>query len=302
MNVGFIGMGNIGRPMCERLIEHGHSIAAFDIDRWAVARIVSSGAAAAESYAATAAESDVVFTCLPSPEAVVTAITGKDGLLTGARPGTTIVDLSTNDPDVIQALAERARAVDVGLVDAPVAGGVPKAMSGTLTVLVGGSKEDFERVYPLLECLGSHIFHLGPPGSGCVVKLANNLLAFCNMAAANEAFMAVKRWGIAPARFLEALEVGSGGSAILERFHRKILPGDFDPEFSIDLAYKDINLALKIGEQAGVPMTFAGAVKVLMQQARGRGYGSEDCCALVRVLEDIVGDTVRSERADQVSG
>ena len=164
--------------------------------------------------------------------------------------------------------------------------------------MVGGAPEDVEKARPLLDCLGSHVFHLGPVGAGSIVKIANNLLAFCNLAAASEAFLALVRLGIAPEHFLEVLNVSSGGSVILERFHRKILPGDFSAEFTLDLAYKDVGLGLKLGDESGVPMAAATATKILMQQAMNRGYGADDCSAMIRALEDIVGATVREKGAD----
>ena len=295
MNLGFVGIGHLGYPICVRLIDHGHRVAAFDIDDEALARIVSKGALRATSSASAAAEAEVVLTCLPSPEAVWDAITGPDGVLVGARPGTTLLDLSTNDPERVGSLAELSRAAGVGMIDSPVAGGVPRASAGTLTLMVGGAPDDFEKVRPLLDCLGAHVFHVGPAGSGSIVKIANNLLAFCNLAAACEVFIAVERLGIPPERFLEILDVSSGGSAILERFHRKILPGNFSAEFTLDLAYKDVSLGLKLGDESGVPMVFPAMVKILMQQARARGYGADDCCAMIRALEDVAGATVRAE-------
>ena len=296
MKLGFVGIGNLGYPLCSRLIEHGHQVAAFDLDDAALARVVARGAEGATSSATAAAGAEIVLTCLPSPAATSDAIAGPDGVLAGATPGAILVDLSTNDPEVVRALAERAEAAGLHMIDSPVAGGLPKAFDGTLTLMVGGAEQDVERARPVLGCLGSHIFHLGPVGSGSVVKIANNVLAFCNLAAASEAFLAVARLGISPERFLDVLDVSSGGSVILERFHRKVLPGDFSAEFTLRLAYKDVGLGLKLGDESGVPMVFATAVGTLMQQAIARGYGEEDCCAMIRALEDVVGAPLRRPR------
>ena len=198
MKLGFVGIGNLGYPLCSRLIEHGHEVAAFDLDDAALARIVARGAEGATSSANAAAGAEIVLTCLPSPAATSDAIAGPDGVLAGATPGAILVDLSTNDPEVVRALAERAEAAGLRMIDSPVAGGLPKAFDGTLTLMVGGAEQDVERAQPVLGCLGSHIFHLGPVGSGSVVKIANNVLAFCNLAAASEAFLAVARLGISP--------------------------------------------------------------------------------------------------------
>ena len=293
-DLGFSGVGKIGHPMCKQFLDAGHSVTAFDLDAAALARMVEAGAKGASSSAEVGAASEVVFTCLPSPASVVDAVAGPGGILEGARAGTIVVDLSTNAPETIRELAARAGENHVALLDAPVAGGVPKAIEGTLTLMVGGEAEDFALVEPLLRCLGTQIFHLGRHGAGCAAKLANNLMATCNMCAAIEVFMMMKRWGIPPERFLETVEAGSGQSASLERFRRKILYGDFSAEFTVDMAYKDLSLALKLGEETGVPLAFGGLVKLLMQTARASGYGQEDACALARVLEDVMGDDIRA--------
>src|SRR4051794_2863916 len=178
--------------MCRRFLDGGYDVVAFDLDADVLARITALGAEAAGGPAEVSSRSDVAFCCLPTPAAVEQVVAGDDGLLAGAG-ARTIVDLSTNDPDVVRRLAERARAVGVDFLDSPVAGGVPKAEDGTLTLIVGGDEEAFERVRPLLERLGSSIHLLGGPGAGSVGKIANNIMSMCNMLAANEAFLVVKR-------------------------------------------------------------------------------------------------------------
>jgi len=167
--------------MCKQLIDVGHSVAAFDLDGAALSRIIEVGAKRASSSEEVGAASDVVFVCLPSPAAVVDAVAGPGGVLKGAKPGTIIVDLSTNAPETIRELAVRCGKKRVAVLDAPVAGGVPKAIEGTLTLMVGGEADDFARVEPLLRCLGTQIFYLGLHGAGCAAKLANNLMGACNM-------------------------------------------------------------------------------------------------------------------------
>jgi 3-hydroxyisobutyrate dehydrogenase-like beta-hydroxyacid dehydrogenase len=281
--------------MCARLVRRGHSVWAHDIDAAALSRIVNDGAVSAASAAEAADEAEIVFTCLPSPPDVTQAVVGDDGILERAKSGAMIVDLSTNDPIVAQRLAAQARDHAIGFADAPVSGGVPRAIDGTLTFMVGAQPEEFGRIQPLLGALGSQIFHLGPVGTGSIAKLANNLLAMCNLAAAHEVFMTAKRCGLPPERLLSVLEVSSGESAVLALIQRKIFVGDFSPDFTLDMAYKDLALALDLGERTGVPMSFGGLLKGLLQQARARGYGTNDAVAMVRVLEDIMGDSVRAE-------
>jgi 3-hydroxyisobutyrate dehydrogenase-like beta-hydroxyacid dehydrogenase len=294
VTVGFVGLGNIGLPISLRLVANGHDVRVFDVSTKAVDRAVAGGATAADGLRAVADACETVFTCLPSPAVVTEVVAGRDGLLRAGSPGRLIVDLSTNDPAVVAQLADDAAASSSSFLDAPVAGGVPGAEAGTLTVMVGGDRDAFDRVLPLLRCFGQNVFHLGAAGTGSVAKLANNLLAFCNMAAAAEAFLAAKHAGIDPRRFLEVLTVASGNSASLERYRRKVLSGDFGAEFALDLGYKDLALAMKIGEAAGVPMLFASTLRETLEQARASGYGSDDVCSVVRVLEDRTGETIRS--------
>lgn len=293
MKVGFVGVGKIGNAMCVRLIDAGHEVSAFDLAPPALARIAERGARAADSSAGVAAASEIVLTCLPSPAEVVAAVSGPDGILDGIAAGGAVVDLSTNAPDIVRGLASAAGERGVAFLDAPVAGGVPKAVEGTLTLMVGGGEDDFVRVKPILDCLGANVFHLGRPGAGSAAKLGNNLMAACNLAASFEIFMTMKRHGIEPDRFFEVVNVGSGASAALERY-RKVLVGDFSAEFTVDMAYKDLSLALNLGEEAGVPLRFGYLLKTLSMEARARGYGQDDACALVRILEDTMSDELRA--------
>ncbi len=285
--------------MCERLVDAGHRVSAFDISDRALRGAKRSGAVPAASAADAAANADVIFTCLPSPQAVVDAIAGKDGVFAGARRGAVVTDLSTNDPHVVRELARQAQERDIRFADAPVSGGVPRARNGTLTIMVGSTADDFETIEPILTCLGSRVFHIGPVGCGNVAKLANNLIAMCNLATAYEGFMAVKRHGIAPETFLSVLEVSSGASAVLPLMKTKVLTGDFDPDFTLDMAYKDARLALEVGEKGGVPMSFGTLLKLQLEQARARGYGADDVTSVVRVLEDTMSDAVRAGRDKQ---
>jgi len=294
MTIGFVGIGNIGLPMCQQLLRAGEMVRAYDVAPQALERAAETGAEPADDLEEVASAADVIFTCLPSPASVADVVRG---LLKHARPGTIIVDLSTNDPELVAILEQEAAERAVAFLDSPVAGGVPGAKAGTLTLMVGGDATAFAKVQPLLQHLGSNIFHLGPIGAGSVTKLINNYLCFCHLSAAAEAFLAAQRSGVDPAQLLRVLQVGSGSSAALERYERKILTGNFEAEFTVDLAYKDLRLALAIGERTNVPMRYASMVKVGLQEARASGLGSLDVCAVVRVIEDVTGDEVRQAAA-----
>ncbi|HEY1510189.1 MAG TPA: NAD(P)-dependent oxidoreductase [Solirubrobacteraceae bacterium] len=291
-HVGFVGLGRIGLPMARRLASFGHQLVCFDIDSSALAAAADSGLRCGSSLADLAAESWAVCTCLPSPAAVAAVVAGPGGLVESAKAGTLLIDFSTNDPEVVGDLARLAADRALRFLDSPVAGGVPAARVGELTVMVGAEESAFVRAEPLLRGVGSHVFHLGEPGAGTVAKLANNMLAFCNLAAAAEAFMSVKRWGLDIDQFLEVLEHGSGASAALDRYRRKVLVRDFDAEFTVDLARKDAALAIALGDEHGIPMRFASLANSMLVRASELGYGQLDLAAVVRALEHDVGEEI----------
>jgi 3-hydroxyisobutyrate dehydrogenase-like beta-hydroxyacid dehydrogenase len=294
MKLGFIGVGKMGAPMCRNLIKHGYQVIVHDTSVEAAARL--EGATSAGSPQAVASQAEVVFTCLPYPHVVEQVALGENGIAAGIHDGLIAVDFSTNDPALARKIAAELGKRRVPFLDAPVAGGVPGAEAGTISVMVGGDKAAFDRVLPLFQAVGKNIFHVGESGAGCIFKILNNLLGFCNIAAANEAFMVISRLGLSPDKFLEVIENSSGGSHALERHRRKILPGDFTAEFTLELAYKDLGLALKLGDEAGVPLQFAGLLKNIMTQGRAIGLGHEDLCTIMRVIEHNVRHEVRSRK------
>jgi len=296
MKLGFIGVGKMGAPICRNLIKHDHAVTVHDTSPEAQARLTSAGGTAGASPADVTRKSDVVFTCLPYPHIVEEVVLGQNGIAEGIHEGLVAVDFSTNDPGIVRTISAELAKRGVPFLDAPVAGGVPGAESGTISVMVGGDKAAFDKVLPLFKAVGKNIYHVGASGSGAVFKILNNLLGFCNMAAANEAFMVVSKLGLDVDKFLEVIENSSGGSHALERHRRKVLKGNFTAEFTIDLAYKDLGLALKLGEESGVPLQFAGMLKHIMMEGRAIGIGHEDLCAMMRVLEHNVKHEVRSAK------
>jgi len=296
MKVGFIGIGKMGAPMCRNLIRSGHEVIVHDVAAAAVNTMTDAGATSAPSPKAVTAQVEVVFTCLPYPHIVEKVALGQDGIVAGIHAGLIAVDFSTCDPAITRKVAAELEKKGVPFLDAPVAGGVPGAETATISVMVGGDKAAYERVLPLLRAVGKNIWHVGDSGAGSIFKIFNNLLGFCNMAAANDAFMAISRLGLDPGMFLEVISNSSGGSHALERHRRKVLPGDFTAEFTIDLAYKDLGLALKMGEEAGVPLQFAGLLKNIMMEGRAIGIGHEDLCAIMRVIEHHMRHEVRSKK------
>lgn len=293
MQLGFIGVGNIGTPMCHHLLNAGHAVLVYDIDPSNLARMVNLGAQQAESPKAAAEVCDIVFSSLPGPREVEEVALGARGLIEGARPGLLYADLSTNFPAVAERICTALAAKGVTMLDAPVSGGVAGAERGTLAVMVGGDKQAFEICKPLFEQFGANIFHVGKIGSGCVAKLVNNMLAFANSVAAFEGMLIGTKAGVDPQMLHDIVQASSGSSWAMRQLPEKVFAGDFSPGFTIDLAYKDLRLALEMGDEFSVPLFMGSLCINLMRQARANGRGGDDLSGLMRVLEDNVGFQVR---------
>ena len=293
MNTGFIGLGHMGGPMCANLLAAGHAVTVHDLDPEAVAARTGDGAVAASTPADVAADSAVVFTSLPMPADVEAVALGASGIAEGAAPGTIVVDLSTNSPVVVRRIAERLAERQVVLLDAPVSGGVVGAAKASLAIMVGGDRDAFDTVLPLLEAMGKTISHLGDNGCGCIAKIVNNLMAFCNMAAAAEGLMLGAAAGIDPSALNEVIRNSSGNSMGYRGMAHTTLRGDWSPSFALDLAYKDMHLALELADELGVPLPLSAQTHNLMRMARGMGLGGDDATAMMRVYETTLGREVR---------
>jgi 3-hydroxyisobutyrate dehydrogenase-like beta-hydroxyacid dehydrogenase len=295
MKVGFIGVGNMGGPMCRNIIRNtNHEVIVFDLNADAVKACTDLGASAGSSVADVAAKSDVVITSLPIP-AVVEAVTlGPDGIAAHARSGTTFIDLSTNSPATARRVAEGMAAKGIHMLEAPVSGGTARATDGTIVIMVGGDAKAFEQNLPLLKSFSGEVIHLGEIGFGSTAKLINNMLAFCNSAAAAEALMMGKRSGIDLKKLDAVIRNASGNSAGYARMAEKTLAGDFAATFALDLAHKDLRLALELADELGVPGMIAPQVMSLMRLARGMGLGAADSCAMVQVYETALKEDIRA--------
>lgn len=297
MKVGFIGLGMMGGPMCRNLLKKGHQAVVYDINPDAKARVQGGGAELASSPREVAAAEGVavVFTSLPMPADVERVVMGGDGdgIVDGARPGTVIVDLSTNAPAVVQRLGGELADRKLSLIDAPVSGGVDGAEGGTLAIMCGGAAADFERVKPLLECMGANVFLVGAIGAGSIAKLCNNMTSFANLAVAGEALMLATRAGLNPKKMAEVMQASSGASFSLKRLQRKGLDGDWHQEFALNLAHKDLTLALELGRQSETPLAYGSYTYTLLQQARARGWGGDDLVVIQRLLEETLGTLIR---------
>ena len=295
MKVGFIGVGNMGGPMCRNIIRNtNHEVIVFDLNADAVKACTDLGAGAGASVADVAARCDVVITSLPLPRIVEAVALGSDGIAENAPPGSVFIDLSTNAPATAKRLAAGLAAKGIAMLEAPVSGGTARAKDGTIVIMVGGEAAVFEQQLPLLKSFSGEVIHLGEIGFGSTAKLINNMLAFCNAAAAAEALMIGKRSGIDLRKLDAVIRNASGMSAGYANLSTKAFKGDFQASFALDLAHKDLRLALEMADELGVPGMIAPQVMNLMRMARGMGWGGDDSSSVVRVYEAALGETVRA--------
>lgn len=293
MKFGFIGVGNMGNPMALNLVKAGHSLLVHDIRREAAANLEEAGATWVNSPREAATGVEATFLSLPMPADVERVVLAENGVLTGMQSGGTIIDMSTNSPTVVRSLAEKTKAKGVVFLDAPVSGGVRGARNATLAVMVGGDKAVYDKYEPVLKAIGANVFHCGDVGTGNVVKLVNNMLAFIHMMGAAEAVVLGTKAGVDPNILWQAVKASSGGSFVWESGTRAILRDRLAPTFTIDLASKDISLAAALAQEIGVPLKMGTAAKELIQHYQANGYAKEDVLATVKELEKQTGTVVR---------
>ena len=290
--IGFVGAGTMGIPMISNLIKAGFSVLAYDVRPEAVEEAKKRGAAVADSSAAAARDSEMVVTMLPSSSDVEVAYLGPKGVLEGAPAGRLCVDMSTIDPGTSRRVAERARAKGVRFLDAPVSGAVPRAIEGTLTIMVGGEAKDLEEARPALSAMGSNIIHVGPVGSGEVAKLCNNLIAGVATVAVSEAFRLAEGFGVDPKILTEVISKSSGFTWAME--HNHPVPGivpkaasnrDYAPGFMTDLMAKDLGLAVNGARELRQPVFVAPAALELYRLASSHGLGRKDFSSVYTFLK-----------------
>jgi 3-hydroxyisobutyrate dehydrogenase-like beta-hydroxyacid dehydrogenase len=295
MKVGFIGVGNMGGPMCRNIIKNtNHEVIVFDLNADAVKACTDLGATAGASVADVASRCDVTITSLPLPKIVEAVTLGAGGIAENAKPGSVFIDLSTNAPATAKRVAEGMAAKGIHMLEAPVSGGTARATDGTIVIMVGGDAAVFENNLPLLKSFSGEVIHLGEIGCGSVAKLINNMLAFCNAAAAAEALMMGKRSGIDLKKLDAVIRNASGMSSGYANMATKAFAGNFAPTFALDLAHKDLRLAMELADDLGVPGMIAPQVLNLMRMARGMGLGTSDSSSVIKVYETALNEEVRA--------
>ena len=295
MKVGFIGVGNMGGPMCRNIIrKNGEQVIVFDLNADAIKVCTDLGATAAKSVAELVAASDVVMTSLPMPKDVEAVALGPGGILESGRKGLVYFDLSTNSPTVAKRIHERMQEKGIIMLDAPVSGGVTGAEAGTIAIMVGGDKATFDKYTPLLQSFGANVLHLGVVGSGCIAKLINNMLSFCNMTAAAEGLVLGTMAGLDGTMLEKVVSNSSGNSNAFRNLASKGLNRNFKTQFALDLAYKDLRLCLELAEECGVPMMMGPQVLNMMRMARAAGWGQADSSSVLRVYENVMTHEIKS--------
>jgi 2-hydroxymethylglutarate dehydrogenase len=295
--IGFIGLGAMGNPMSRRLLQAGLPLRVWDKKQEAMDLLIEAGAAEALPPAEMAKKTSLIITMLPDSPAVEEVVLGPRGIVEGFSAGSILVDMSTSSPYSTQGIARYLEERGVEMLDAPVSGGVWGAEGGELAIMVGGKKAIFDRVHPVLSVLGKKIFHLGGHGNGNIAKLMNNLLSAGLQAASSEALMLGLKAGLPLDVFLEVLQSGSARNFSVEvKIPRFVLPGRFDPGFTIDLMSKDLGLAMEVAHRVGVPAPHGALTQQVYRMAQTEGLGKKDTAAVIKIWENWTQMEARSKR------
>jgi len=285
--IGFIGLGIMGKPMAKNLIKAGYNLIVYDLVAEAVQEVALTGAQAAHSIADVARIADVVITMLPNSPHVKEVILGDNGVLTNIKSGAIIVDMSSISPLASQEIEAECAKKGVSLLDAPVSGGEPKAIEGTLAIMVGGDESVFEHVKDLLLVMGASAVYVGETGSGNVTKLANQIIVALNIAAMSEAMILATKSGVDPEKVFNAIRGGLAGSAVLEAKMPMVLNRNFNPGFRIELHIKDLQNALDTAHSISTPIPLTAAVMEVMQMSKSCGEEKNDHCGIIKRYEDM---------------
>jgi 2-hydroxy-3-oxopropionate reductase len=284
----------MGNAMSKNLMKAGHSLVVYDIVPALLDRIVEAGGARGSSCRDVASRSDVVITMLPDGPEVEQAVLGADGVLDGIRAGATVVDMSSISPLVAQKVGAACAAKGVEFLDAPVSGGEPKAIDGTLAIMVGGDAAVFQKVEPILKVMGSSVTLTGAVGAGNVTKLANQIIVACNIAAMGEALALATRAGLDPNVVFNAIKGGLAGSTVLNAKAPMVVARNFKPGFRIKLHQKDLRNALLAAESMKVPLPLTSMVQQELMSLMNEGKGDLDHSAIVQFVEELAGMEIKA--------
>lgn len=293
--VGFIGLGIMGKPMARNIQQAGYPLVVYNRSRAAMEELAVTGATLAPSPQALAEQVEVVITCLPDSPDVEAVILGPNGILAGARSGMLCIDMSTIAPATARQVYARLKERGVASLDAPVSGGDIGAQQGTLSIMVGGDEAAFARALPILQTMGKNIVHIGAAGAGQVTKACNQIVVALTVQAVAEAFSLAQQSGVDPARVREALLGGFAQSRVLEVHGQRMLSGNFQPGFKLNLFRKDINIVLQTARELNLPLFGANQVPALMDALLAQDKGDLDYVSLIALYEQLSGHQRRSD-------
>lgn len=294
-SVGFVGLGIMGKPMARNLKNAGYSLTVYDVVGSAMEELVTEGAAGASSAREVAEASSVTITMVPDSPQSEAAILGPDGVLEGVSPGNGIIDMSSIAPGTSQKVGAACDAAGVDFLDAPVSGGEPKAIDGTLAVMVGGRQSVFDKYKGLLEVMGGSVVLCGGYGAGNTTKLANQIIVAINIEAVSEALVLAKKAGLDPRVVYEAIKGGLAGSTVLDAKGSMMIEGNFTPGFRVKLHQKDLNNALITGKELGVPLPVTALVQQMIGSLMNEGKGDNDHAAIANFIEDMAATTIAGD-------
>jgi 2-hydroxy-3-oxopropionate reductase len=285
--IGFIGLGVMGKPMARNLLKAGFPLVVHNRSRGAVDELAKEGARAAVSPKDVAAQSDIVILMLPDSPDVELVVTGKDGVFDGARAGMLVIDMGTSSPVLARQLARDAEARGIAMLDAPVSGGDVGALNATLSIMVGGKASAFNRALPVFQALGKNIVHIGDAGAGQITKAANQIVVGLTIEAISEALVLAAKAGVDPAKVRQALLGGFAQSRVLEVHGQRILDRNFKPGARVKTHHKDLQIALALGKEYGVPLPVTARVDEMFGALLAAGRGELDHSSLVTVIEQM---------------
>ena len=285
MKIGFIGLGIMGKPMSKNLLKGGYELVVMGRDQAVVDELITLGATSVDSPKAVAEQADIIITMLPNSPNVKEVVLEKNGIIEGAKPGSVVIDMSSIAPLASREISEKLLEKGVQMLDAPVSGGEPKAIDGTISVMVGGKKEVYDKCYDVMATMAGSVVYTGEIGAGNITKLANQIIVALNIAAMSEALTLATKAGVDPVLVFEAIRGGLAGSTVLDAKAPLIFDRKFDPGFRIELHIKDLANALDTSHEIGVPLPLTAGVMEIMQALKVDGKGSCDHGALIQYYE-----------------
>ncbi len=287
MKVGFVGLGIMGKPMSKNLLKAGHEVVVYNTSQPAIDELVAAGAIAAKSNAEVGAQCDVIITMVPNSPQVREVCLGEKCLSEAAKPGTVVIDMSSIDPMESKAIGAELATKGIELMDAPVSGGEPKAIDGTLSVMVGGKKETFDKYYDLLMCMAGSVTYVGELGAGNTAKLANQIVVAINIAAVSEALTLAKKAGADPELVYQAIRGGLAGSTVMDAKAPMMLNHDFKPGFRVELHIKDLTNALNASHLVNASLPLTAQIMEIMQCLKADGCQMDDHSAIAKYYEKV---------------